>query len=104
MNENKDMGFDEFLEALHKEGLMTYGVTYYENLKHLRELKKYKEMWRGLTDCAYRYRDISNNYTHLIDFMNDIKQKYFPKFNELIELERLFTELNNAVKKALNGI
>lgn len=114
MNKNKDMDFTEFLETLHEEGLMTYGITYYENLEHLRELKKYKEMWKELDEeygwCTtlYRGRLSDGGYTghneSIKEIMNRIEQEYFSKDKKLIELERLFTKLRNEVKRVLDGI
>ena len=40
-----DMNKEEFFEECVKEGLIIYGTTWESNLKRLKEMKKYKEMW-----------------------------------------------------------
>ncbi len=89
-----NMDKEDFLRELHKEGILSYGDTYFEDFKHLQELKKYKDMWEKLEE---EYHDSVGGLMYLIE------QKYFPETKELKELERLLIELDNVIKKVLNG-
>lgn len=108
MNENRDMGFNEFLEALHKEGLMTHGITYYGNLKHLRELKKYKEMWEYFEKF---HREHPNSYcvissNDVYKALQNVKQKYFPEEdkNEIRNKIKGLKELVEVLIKEIDNV
>jgi len=86
------MSQEEFLLALHKEGLLINGTTWLENFKRLQELKKYKEMWEEVKKGAvYKYLD-------------EYEQKYFPEphvinwKDRFDELEEEFEESERELK------
>ncbi|TET08097.1 MAG: hypothetical protein E3J83_04275 [Candidatus Atribacteria bacterium] len=68
---------------------------YSEVIDLLKRGEKFEQMWRELTDCAYGYRDISNNYTHLVDLMERLKQKYFPKPKRYKRINEILDQLNS---------
>ena len=103
------MNKEEFLKECAKEGLMIYGTTWESNLKRLKELKKYKEMWEELKkiDCIGRGTiTLEESIKQTLDVMKYIEQKYFPEkryfsrpINIYREADKLFKEILKILKE-----
>ena len=97
------MNKEEFLKECAKEGLIIYGTTWESNLKRLKELKKYKEMWEELKkiDCIGRRTiTLEESIKQTLDVMKYIEQKYFPKLNKtMLTLEIESRDMEDSLRK-----
>ena len=99
------MNRDEFLKELTKEGLLIYGTTWESNLKRLKEIKKYRDMWEEVNN-EWGNHLVSTNYdrwTCIRNIMKTVKQKYFPKPQKTVltlEVESLYKDcIENNLKE-----
>jgi len=102
------MNKEEFLEECEKEGLIIYGTTrghinqthWESNLKRLKELKKYKEMWEEFYEVYGADMVTIDGRLWFIDSrMNAVKLRYFPK--PVNKLSQLLMELEELVQETL---
>lgn len=79
-----------------------YDKYFNQIINLLKRGEKFEEMWEEITVCAYKYRDVSNNYTHLVDLMEEIKQKYFPKTVKKTITIEFESDIEKAIESNIN--
>ena len=91
------MNKEEFVKECVKEELIVYGITWESNLKRLKELKKYKEMWEEL--YVIHGNTIVDDIASLSNVMEILEQRYFP--NSINKINQLLMELDVLIHETL---
>lgn len=102
-----NMSRDEFLKEITKEGILQYGTTWLSNFERIKEMKKYKEMWK-LFKKNYEFYLVGvkekQGNLKIGDFINIIEQKYFPKQKTVLTLEIESRDIENSLKEIYSFI